>query len=214
MTRTSSKRELILDLAEQGVLAKGFAATSIDEIIMEAEISKNGFFYHFKDKNELAKALLQRYLDNEDKILDDVFEQGAACSDDPLTAILHSLECLATMMDDLPTGHPGCLVATLAYSDKLHQKDVRELNKFAVKSWRERFLKNLQQVAKVYPLQDDVNLESVADMISSSIEGGIVLSRALGEPRVLGDQIRMLRSYVKLLFSDGKLSKNKESGLE
>ena len=36
-----------------------------DEIIAEAGITKSGFFYHFRDKNDLAKALLQRYLDNE-----------------------------------------------------------------------------------------------------------------------------------------------------
>jgi AcrR family transcriptional regulator len=200
MARTESKRELILDLAEQGILQKGFSATSIDEIIFEAKISKNGFFYHFKDKNELAKALLQRYIDNEDAILDSVFLEGKERYQDPLDALLCSLELLAKMMDDLPTGHPGCLVATLAYSEKLHDVEVRELNKHAVVSWRERFLIELKRISDIYPAQDDVKLRSVADMISSAIEGGIVLSRALNEPKVLGDQIRMLASYVKLLF--------------
>ena len=36
----------------------------IDEIIAEAGITKSGFFYHFRDKNDLAKALLQRSIDN------------------------------------------------------------------------------------------------------------------------------------------------------
>lgn len=202
MSKVTSKRELILDLAEQGVLAKGFASTSIDEIVFEAKISKNGFFYHFKDKNALAKALLQRYLDNEDAILDDVFHRGAAHSSDPLDALLFSLECLATLMDDLPNGHPGCLVATLAYSEKLHDQDVRELNKNAVVSWRHRFLLELEKVEKEYAVQDKVSLSSVADMISSILEGGIILSRALGDPKILGDQIRMLASYVRLLFRD------------
>jgi TetR/AcrR family transcriptional repressor of nem operon len=56
-------RERLLELAESAVLAKGFAATSIDELIAAAGISKSGFFYHFKDKGELAKGLLVRYLD-------------------------------------------------------------------------------------------------------------------------------------------------------
>ena len=37
------------------MLAKGFAATSIEELIAAAGITKSGFFYHFKDKGELAK---------------------------------------------------------------------------------------------------------------------------------------------------------------
>ena len=44
---------------------KGFAATSIDELIAGAGITKSGFFYHFKDKTELAKALLLRYLERD-----------------------------------------------------------------------------------------------------------------------------------------------------
>ena len=38
-------------------------------------------------------------------------------------------------------------------------------------------------------------------MISSTVEGGIVMSRAVGEPKVLAEQIVLLRSYIKLLFS-------------
>jgi AcrR family transcriptional regulator len=53
----SDTREHILDVAEAAVLEKGFAATSIEELIAAVGITKSGFFYHFKDKNELAKAL-------------------------------------------------------------------------------------------------------------------------------------------------------------
>ena len=56
VARGGATRERLLDIAEAGVLAKGFAGTSIDEIIAEAEITKSGFFYHFRDKNELARA--------------------------------------------------------------------------------------------------------------------------------------------------------------
>ena len=45
------------------MLEKGFAATSIDELIAAVGITKSGFFYHFKDKSELAKALMLRYID-------------------------------------------------------------------------------------------------------------------------------------------------------
>ncbi len=45
----SATRERILELAEAAVLEKGFAATSIEELIVAAGITKSGFFYHFKD---------------------------------------------------------------------------------------------------------------------------------------------------------------------
>ena len=55
-------RERILAVAEASVLAKGFGATSIDEVIAEAGLTKSGFFYHFRDKNELAREMLRRYV--------------------------------------------------------------------------------------------------------------------------------------------------------
>ena len=51
---------------------KGFAGTSIEEVIAAVGITKSGFFYHFKDKNELAKALLIRYVEREDALFDDL----------------------------------------------------------------------------------------------------------------------------------------------
>jgi AcrR family transcriptional regulator len=58
--KKGNARERILELAEESVLAKGFQATSIDELIAGAGITKSGFFYHFKDKTELARSLLVR----------------------------------------------------------------------------------------------------------------------------------------------------------
>lgn len=200
MEKARSKRELILDIAETGILTKGFGGTSIDEIVAEAEITKSGFFYHFRDKNELARALLQRYLENEDALLDGVFARARELHGDPLHSFLIGLKMLAEMMADLPNGHPGCLVATVAYSERMFDRDVRALNRQAILTWRERFLGMMQEIATMYPPSDDVDLRCLADMVSSTVEGGIVMSRAVGEPMVLAEQIMLLRSYVRLLF--------------
>lgn len=200
MARATSTRERILDIAEAGVFEKGFAATSIEEIIVEASITKSGFFYHFRDKNELARALIQRYLDNEEALLDEVFMRARQLHDDPLHSFLIGLRLLAEMMADLPNGHPGCLVATSAYVERMFDEKVRELNRLAVTVWRARFLGMMEEIAAKYQPRDDVDLRALADMISGTIEGGIVLSKAMGEPKLLSQQILMLRSYVKLLF--------------
>ncbi|WP_299819543.1 TetR/AcrR family transcriptional regulator [uncultured Roseibium sp.] len=201
MAKAQSKRELILDIAEASVLSKGFGGTSIDEIISAADITKSGFFYHFRDKNHLARALLQRYLDTENAILDDIFDRARDLHGDPLHSFLIGLKLFAELMEDLPNGHPGCLVATVAYSERMFDQEVRDLNRQAILAWRERFLGVLKEIAAIYPPRDDVDLMTVADMITGTVEGGIVLSRAVGETAVLPQQIVLLRSYIRLLFS-------------
>ena len=68
--KRSDTRERLLEAAERAVLAKGFFATSIEELIAEVGITKSGFFYHFKDKNELARGLMRRYLDADLELVD------------------------------------------------------------------------------------------------------------------------------------------------
>lgn len=194
-------RERILDIAQAAVLEKGFGATSIEEIIAEAGITKSGFFYHFQDKNALARALLQRYLDTEEAVLDDVFARARELHGDPLHSFLIGLKLLSEMMADLPAGHPGCLVATFCYSERMFDRDVRELNRMAVLGWRTRFLAMLEEIAAAYPPREAVDLRMLADMISTTVEGGIVLSKAMGEPTILSEQILMLRTHVALLFA-------------
>ena len=76
------------------MLDKGFAGTSIDELIAAVGITKSGFFYHFKDKSDLAKALLTRYIEREDALFDDLFRRADELNEDPLHGFLVGLKML------------------------------------------------------------------------------------------------------------------------
>ncbi len=200
MGKGQETRERLMDIAEVSVLTKGFGATSIDEIIAAADITKSGFFYHFNDKNQLALALLRRYVEREDQLLDDLFGRARELHDDPLHAFLIGLKLFAEMMADLSKAHPGCLVATCCYNERLFDSDVRELNRQSVLIEPQQFLTDLEKIAEIYPPKDNGDLEDLADMVSSVVEGGIVMSKALEQPQVLARQILLFRSYLKLLF--------------
>jgi TetR/AcrR family transcriptional regulator, transcriptional repressor for nem operon len=201
MAKGAETRARILDVAQDAVLAKGFEATSIDEIVANAEITKSGFFYHFKDKNALARALIDRHIEVEDKLFDDLLGRANELSDDPLQAALIGLKLLAELIEDMPGGHPGCVVATAAYQDRLFDKNVHEANRRAVLGWRKRFRAVFDEIATVYPPNDKVDLDHLADLVSGVVEGGIVMSRAMREPAITSQQVMLLRSYVKLLFT-------------
>ncbi len=111
-TKGDNTRGRILDAAESLVLCRGFAATSLDEIMTAAEITKSGFFYHFKDKHELAKALLERYVEHDDAIFDELFGKVDALIDDPLQ-IVHRTELDDDLALALPEAdrHPGVVRA-------------------------------------------------------------------------------------------------------
>lgn len=200
MERNTDKRKLIIGAATRAVLEKGFGATSIEELCVEVGITKSGFFYHFKDKNELARTLLIEHIEEDDRLFDEIFDQGRDLSEDPLQALLISLKLLARKIEDLPTGHPGCLVATYCYQERLFDRQVRELNRQAVLAWRKRFRTEMNRVAELYVPREDIDMEDLADMVSSVLEGGIVVAKALAEPKVLSRQVLLFRNMLKAVF--------------
>jgi TetR/AcrR family transcriptional repressor of nem operon len=196
----SDTRERLLDVAETSVLEKGFAATSIEELIAAVGITKGGFFYHFRDKGELAKALLVRYVAREDALFDELFARADELNEDPLHGFLVGLKMLSEMLADLPSGHPGCLVASYCYQDRLFDKEVRDLNAAAVLNWRKRFKERLEAIAERYPPRSAIDLDDLADMLSVIADGGIILSKAVGEKELLARQIMLYRGFVRSVF--------------
>ena len=196
-------RERILAVAESAVLAKGFSATSIDEIIAEVGITKSGFFYHFKDKGELAKGLLLRYLEQDKLLLDEIFRRGDELHTDPLHGFLVSLKLFAEMMADLPQGHPGCLAASFAYQDQLFNREIRKLNADGILAWRIRFPAKIEAISERYPPKQKLDVDAMADMAATLVEGGLIIGRLLQDMTVLPRQILLYRDHIQALFGKG-----------
>lgn len=198
--RKGDTRERLLEIAESAVLEKGFSATSIDELISAAGITKSGFFYHFKDKNELAKALMQRYIATNDAILDDILRRADELNDDPLHGFLVSLKLFAELLADLPGGHPGCLVASFCYQDQMFSSEIRELTRVGVESWRRRFRDRLQLIAERYPPRIPVDIDELADMANAIVDGGIIMSKVCKDTTILPRQVLLYRDLIRMIF--------------
>ena len=105
-------------------------------------------------------------------------------------------------MADLPNGHPGCLIASICYQERLFDREVRALTAQSVEE--------LERALPRHPRRDRrgatrrasrSTLEDVADMLSCVVDGGIIMSKALNDPRRLERQVLAFRSFVKLLFA-------------
>jgi len=196
----SATRERILEAAESIILNRGYSGTSIEDILERAHITKGGFFYHFEGKNDLAVGLLERYRTNDRIFFQELADRARELVEDPLQQMLLFLKLLAEAMANLPSVHPGCLVATFTYECEQVNEVVKSMNREVILEWRDTFKAHLELIDAAYDKRTDESADSLADMLTGIIEGGIVMSKALGDQSVLVEQILQYRNYLKLLY--------------
>lgn len=76
MERTHSyqdTRERILSVGEGLILARGFSAVGLSEILGKAEVPKGSFYHYFKSKEGFGVALLERYFQDYDARISELF---------------------------------------------------------------------------------------------------------------------------------------------
>ena len=199
-TKGERTRERLMDLAYESIVEKGFAATSIEELVEAAGITKSGFFYHFRDKNDLARQLFERFLSEDEAIMETLEKRARELSDDPLQSFLIFLNVYAQMMDDMEALHPGCMVATVTYQERMFDAEVRQMNVDYLRRMRERFVRWLKEIVARYPPRIPVELDELADQLNVIVEGAIIQSKALRDESLMGKQTRLYRNHIKLLF--------------
>ena len=199
-TKGERTRERILDIAYEAIVEKGFAATSIEELVEAAGITKSGFFYHFRDKNDMARQLFDRFLSEDEKIIETLEQRARELSDDPLQSLLIFLNLYAQMMDDMETLHPGCMVASVTYQERLFDSEMKRMNVDYLLRTRQRFADWLKEIVELHPPKMEADLDALADHLTIIVEGAIIYAKALRDPDMMGRQTRLFRSHIKLLF--------------
>jgi TetR/AcrR family transcriptional regulator, transcriptional repressor for nem operon len=194
-------RERILAVAHDAIIAKGFDATSVEEIAAAVEISRAGFFYHFPDKNALARALIERQIVEEGEMLGEIIQRAAELADDPLQQMLIMMRLMAERYVEVPGGYAGCILAAATYQDRIFDAEVKAANRRAQLAWRDRFRGFFERIEAVYPPREPVDAGDMADMLNAVIEGGMILARGMGDPQVLVRQVLLARQLVKTVYA-------------
>ena len=197
----TANRERILDVAQRLVLERGFAATSVDAVIAGASASKGGFFHHFRSKNELGLALLERYAAADKRLLEEFMAAAEAESDDPAEQLVAFVRRFEQVAAELAPAQPGCLFVSFIYESQLAGDGSRDLIADSIRDWRERLLEKLEAAARLHPPVVSVDLASLADHVFTVFEGGFILVRAMDEPQHLPAQLAHVRHYLELLFA-------------
>lgn len=196
-------RDRLLDGAQQLVLERGFAATTVDAVLSATGTSKGAFFHHFATKNELARALVERYAAADLEHLEAFMAAAEAATSDPAEQLVAFVSLFEEAADDLAREQPGCLYVSFVYEKQLVEDGTNELIVDAVIGWRTRLAEKIEAAITTHPPQIEVDVTSLADLVFTTFEGGFILARTLRDPSLLRGQLAHLRQYLELLFAVG-----------
>ena len=194
-------RTRIMDAAERLVLERGFAGTTVDEIVRRAGITKGTFFYHFDTKADLAHGLVERYAEMDRRHLEEGLERAEDETDDPLEQLVLFVRGFEEQARTLTEPSPGCLFASYCYERGLFDDRTREVVDRAVLRWRERLTAKLREAAASHPPREEMDLEALADTLWALFEGAFILSKTLREPDAITRQLAIYRALLRRTFS-------------
>jgi TetR/AcrR family transcriptional repressor of nem operon len=189
-------RARILDAAEELMVRNGFAATSVDQILTTAKSSKGAFFHHFASKQELAVALMDRYVEADlgqlQRALDAVEDVV-----DPVDRVLGFLTWFETWAEELISEDSACLyIAALSERDLL-DADLRQVVQRGILTWRREVATLLHAALAERPHAPALDPEDLADHLFATFEGGFLLCRSLQSAEPMRAQLRVYRQLVE-----------------
>ncbi len=194
-------RERILDAAQTLILDHGFGATTVDAVVRSAGITKGAFFHHFASKAELGHALVERYALLDREHLERNLARAEKLASDPLQQLLVLIGLFEEEFEALAGPYPGCLFASYVYENKLFDEVTMDVLRETMQRWRRVIRFKLEEIAARHPPQRAVDLDSLADLLYSLMEGAFVMTKATGDKTLPERQLAQLRTYLELLFA-------------
>jgi TetR/AcrR family transcriptional repressor of nem operon len=194
VTAPAGSRTRLVDAMRALALAKGFAATSVDEVCDRADVSKGSFYHHFSSKDDIAHAAADAYFG----------ELVAALTQGPFAGVadpvdrLHGFVEHAAVVCAGPVVRHGCLLGSFAL-------DLAETHPPMRAQLSAQFTQLADHIGALLSAAGDatgvaVDARRLADHLLTVIEGSIVLAKAHDDPAIIGSQIALVGEHLHLLF--------------
>ncbi len=189
-------REKLLDSAQQLMLAKGFVATTVDEICEAAGVTKGSFFHYFKSKEDLGKSVLDRFCHVRLKLMQ---ESPSQKKKDPLERVYGWVD-FAIEMSKSPMAKNGCLLGNFAQELSDTHPEIRSLCARRFTEWAVLLKQELDEAKVKHLPKSRLDTESLAEHFIAIIEGALIIAKAKQDIGNVEKSLRHFRRYLESLF--------------
>jgi TetR/AcrR family transcriptional regulator, transcriptional repressor for nem operon len=189
-------RTRLLDAAMAVIRARGYSATTVDDICRAAGLTKGAFFHHFKSKEDLAVAAAAHFSQMAERLFGAAPYRELA---DPLDRLLGYVDFRNATIDR-PIPEFTCLLGTMVQEAYDTHPAIRRACDTYIGVHAKVLAKDIEAAKALYAPQAPWSAESLALHTQAVLQGAFILAKAKNGPEVARDCVAHLRRYLELLF--------------
>ncbi len=191
-----SSRTKLLNAALSVIRAKGFTATSVDELCAAAGVSKGAFFHNFASKEALAVEAADHWSEMTGGLFAQASYHGHA---DPLDRVMGYLDLRAAMLDGPVEGFT-CLVGTMVQEAFGSSNAIRAACEASITGHAQKLEADISEALAARAITG-VSAKSLALHTQAVLQGAFILAKTTGGPELARESVAHLRRYFEMLFS-------------
>jgi len=192
MVKSSATRERLIHSARYLFWERGFAGTSMADLLAHAKVNSGSFYHFFDSKEALLREVLGGYLH---ALRPMVVDPAFATTEEPVErifAILAGYRERILMTDS----KYGCPLGRLALEIDPENRPAHKLIAENFGGWIGAVRECLEQAS----LPEGTDVEALATYVLAVMEGGVMLSRSYGSVEPFDRTVSQLRQHFQLLL--------------
>lgn len=189
-------RERLLEAARDVIRAKGFSATSVDDLCRTAGVTKGAFFHHFRSKEDLGVEAARFWSETTSELFANApYHQPA----DPFDRLIAYLEFRKVLLaGDVPDF--TCLVGTMVQETYDSAPAIRDACNATIISHAMTLVADIRAAMEACGVTG-TTAESLALHTQAVLQGAFIMAKARGSAEIAADTIDHLIRYIRLLFN-------------
>lgn len=193
MPRASDTRARLIASARYLFWERGFAGTSMSDLLAHAEVNSGSFYHFFESKEALLRAVLEGYLH---ALRPMVVEPAFATTDDPIARIFAILAGYRERILQTECRY-GCPLGRLALEIDPENRPAHDLIARNFQGWITVIRECLEQARDRLPSGTDV--DALATYVLAVMEGGVMISRSYGAVEPFDRTVATLHQHFRML---------------
>ncbi|HQR50372.1 MAG TPA: TetR/AcrR family transcriptional regulator [Methylophilaceae bacterium] len=195
----SPSRDKLIAVARHLILERGFSAMSVNDVCLAAGVTKGSFFHHFDSKETLGEVVLEEFWQGVQDRQENAAYRSAGT---PVARLLGYIDHAIDTYQN-PDLRSGCLLAV--YVSELRETHPGLYHKCIPHflSWKSDVVSLLQDAVAQLSIKDQLEAEGWAEFYISTLEGALMLAKALNDPQVITRVLTLYRNQLASLLSSG-----------